>query len=294
MTPFELALVLLSGLLHATWNAATKGSETPVGFLLAMEVVSLVLFLPILLLGFDPREIPAVVWGLVLVSSFVHALYSWWLSSAYERSALSLVYPIVRSTPALVPLVAVPLLGERVSLPGALGIALVVTSLWAISAERKLGMAAFRSRGVFLAFLTLATTVAYSLVDKEAMRLLGAAPWSGRVPRSVAFMTLMYVLYLPGFYLLARRRVRATEVMRVLRARLFPVLGASLFGFTSYTLALQAMQTAPISYITAVRQSSVLFALAIAIVALRERPGRLRLLGALANVAGVALIALSP
>ena len=129
MPPFELALVLLSGLLHASWNAATKGSETPVGFMLAMEAVSLALFVPILLLGFDPFEVPTAVWGLVLVSAFVHALYSWWLSSAYERSELSLVYPIVRSTPALVPLVAVPLLGESLSVAGALGIALVVLSL---------------------------------------------------------------------------------------------------------------------------------------------------------------------
>ena len=48
MPPFELALVLLSGLLHASWNAATKGSDTPTSFLLAMEVVSLLLFVPIL------------------------------------------------------------------------------------------------------------------------------------------------------------------------------------------------------------------------------------------------------
>jgi drug/metabolite transporter (DMT)-like permease len=104
----------------------------------------------------------------------------------------------------------------------------------------------------------------------------------------------MYVLYLPGFCFLARRSVRAREVAQILRSRFVTVAGASLFGFVSYTLVLRAMQTAPVSYITAVRQSSVLFALVIAIVMLRERPGRLRLLGALANVGGVALIALSP
>jgi drug/metabolite transporter (DMT)-like permease len=290
----ELALVLLSGLLHASWNAATKGSTTPVGFLLAMEVVALALFVPVLVVGFDPFEVPPVVWGLVVVSAFVHALYSWWLTSAYAHGELSLVYPIVRSTPAIVPLVAVPLLGESVSVAGGLGIGLVVLSLWAITAEGGVGLAALRSRGAILASMTLATTVVYSLVDKEAMRLLGESPWSGGVPRSVAFMALMYVLYLPGFCFLARRSVRVREVAHMLRSRFATVVGASLFGFVSYTLILRAMQTAPVSYITAVRQSSVLFALVIAIVLLPERPSRLRVLGALANVGGVALIALSP
>ena len=41
------------------------------------------------------------------------------------------------------------------------------------------------------------------------------------------------------------------------------------------------------------RQSSVLFALVIAAVALKERPGRLRVLGGIANVVGVVLIAFS-
>jgi drug/metabolite transporter (DMT)-like permease len=291
--PLELALVLLSGLLHASWNAATKGSTTPVGFMLAMEVVALGLFVPVLVVGFDPLEVPTTVWGLVLVSSVVHSLYSWWLTSAYAHGELSLVYPIVRSTPALVPLVAVPLLGESVSLPGALGIALVVLSLWAITGEGGVSLAALRSRGAVLAFMTLLTTVVYSLVDKEAMRLLDESPWSGGVPRSVAFMALMYVLYLPGFCFLARRSVPVREVWQLLRCRFVTVVGASVFGFLSYTLILRAMQTAPVSYITAVRQSSVLFALVIAIVLLRERPSRLRVLGALANVGGVALIALS-
>ena len=293
MPPFELTLVLLSGLLHASWNAATKGSETPTRFLLAMEVVSLVLFVPILLLGFDPREVPGAVWKLVLVSSLIHACYAYWLTRAYAHTELSVAYPIVRSTPAFVPFVAVPFFGESISLLGGLGIALVVSSLWAVTTDGRIDAATLRSRGALLAYLTLATTVGYSLVDKEAMRILGEAPWSSPLPRSVVYMTLMYVFYLPFFMILSRGTVRATDVVQVIRERTLPVCAAALLAFTSYVLVLHTMQTAPVSYITAIRQSSVLFALAFAVFALRERPGRLRLLGALANVAGVALIGLS-
>jgi drug/metabolite transporter (DMT)-like permease len=62
----------------------------------------------------------------------------------------------------------------------------------------------------------------------------------------------------------------------------------------SYALILQALRTAPVSYVTAVRQTSVLFAVILGTTWLLERPGRLRLIGAAATVAGVALIALRP
>ncbi len=293
MPPFEFSLVLLSGLLHASWNAATKGSQTPTAFLLAMEAVSLVLFVPMLVLGFDLREVPRAVWELVMVSAVIHGFYAYWLTRAYAHTQLSIAYPIVRSTPAFVPFVAVPLFGESISLLGGLGIALVVLSLWAVTTDGRIDTATLRSRGALLAYLTLATTVGYSLVDKEAMRILGEAPWSSPLPRSIVYMTLMYVFYLPCFVILARRSVRASDVVQVLRERTLSVSAAALIAFTSYVLVLHTMQTAPVSYITAVRQSSVLFALAIAVFALRERPGRLRLLSGLANVAGVALIGLS-
>ena len=125
------------------------------------------------------------------------------------------------------------------------------------------------------------------------MQLLGEAPWSSRLPRSLVFMLLMYLFYLPCFALLARRSVRLREVTDVLRTRTLSVCTAALVALVSYTLILHAMETAPVSYITAARQSSVLFALLIAVVVLKERPGRLRLLGGIANVLGVVLIALS-
>jgi drug/metabolite transporter (DMT)-like permease len=62
----------------------------------------------------------------------------------------------------------------------------------------------------------------------------------------------------------------------------------------SYSLILEAFRTAPASYVVAVRQTSVLFALLFAAGWLRERPDRRRIFGATATVVGVALIALLP
>ena len=72
-----------------------------------------------------------------------------------------------------------------------------------------------------------------------------------------------------------------------------PATIAAGVSFASYGLILQALTTAPVSYVVATRQSSVLFAIAIGAVRWRERPSRLRLLGAFATIAGVALVARS-
>ncbi len=106
-------------------------------------------------------------------------------------------------------------------------------------------------------------------------------------------MALLEFAYMPLFAALALPREGTRTVRALLRARPGVVIGGALAGIASYGLILHAFTTAPVSYVVAVRQSSVLFAVAFGALLLRERPGRVRVLGAAAIVAGVALIALS-
>jgi drug/metabolite transporter (DMT)-like permease len=289
MTPFELGLVLVSALLHASWNTATKGSENPTAFLLGIEVLTAVVSLPLLFL-FVFSEIATQVWWLLAGTGVTHSLYAFWLTRAYVHGELTLVYPIARSTPAFVPLLAIPLLGESVSISGAAGIALVVCGIWAVQTEGRLRIGELTSLGAIFAYLTLATTVVYSLIDKQSMHLLGEAAWSSPVPRAIVYMVLLYYFYIPLFAALSLPKVGWRAVQTVLRRETGAVVGSALCGVASYSLILHVMQTAPVSYVVAVRQSSVLFAVLLGVLFLRERPGRVRVLGAASTVAGVALI----
>jgi drug/metabolite transporter (DMT)-like permease len=293
LSGFEVGIVLLSALLHASWNAATKGSESPTAFLLAMEILTGLLLLPVFF-AFDFGQVPPLVWGLLVGSGVTHALYAYWLTRGYAHGELSLVYPIARSTPAFVPLAAIPLLGEQISFEGAAGIALVVCGMWAVQTDGRLRARDLASLGAAFAYLTLLTTVAYSLIDKQVMGALAAGPWRGPAPRSLAYMALLYYVYLPLFALLGLRRVGWRPVRAALSRRTPAIAGASLCDVASYALILKAFETAPVSYVVAVRQSSVLFAVGLGVLFLRERPGSVRLLGAGAIVVGVAAIALYP
>jgi drug/metabolite transporter (DMT)-like permease len=285
--------VLASALLHALWSAAIKGSRDPLAFNL-LQKCFFGLGLAAALFGFRPSEVPAEVWRLVAITGVAHGLYFYWMSRALEGGDLSLVYPIVRSTPALLPFIAVGFLGESVSAPGALGIAIVVAGMWLVHTQGELGLRALLAPGLGFAYLTLLATVAYSLADKQAMARFSEAPWSGPLPRSVVYFFLITAANALLFVPLALRRVSAPLFREVARGEWPRAAGAVLISLLGYTLILEAFRRAPASYVVAVRQVSVLFAVGIGALWLRERPGRPRVLGALATVVGVALIALFP
>lgn len=287
----NLALVLTSALLHAGWSVSIKGSGDP----LAFNVLQWLVF-SLALLGLAPwiewHLLPGALWWLLAGAGVAHGLYSYWLSRALERADLSLVYPIVRSTPAFLPLLAIPLLGEIPSPAGLLGIAGVVAGLWLVQGSRRLHARELAASGLRFAYLTLAATVAYSLVDKLAMGQLATRPPASPLPWAFIYMLLLSALS-GGLLLPLALRDRGLRALYHSSHGLLgrAALAAAVSGL-SYGLCLLAFETAEASYVVAVRQTSVIFAAPLAVPLLREQLDFRRTAGALATVAGVALIAL--
>ncbi len=291
MGELEFAMVVLSALLHATWSASIKSSVEPLAFNLSQASVTALIGLCVLpwagLSAFPER-----LWWLLAATSVAHGAYYYWLSRSLAETELSLAYPIIRSTPAFLPWIAVPLLGEDLSVWGMVGIAVVVLGIWTVR-----GTARGTNPGrLSLAYLTLLTTVAYSLFDKQLMAGLSELPWEGSIPRALTLYLLINAggttVFAPIALVHLGKSSNLGSVWTALRGETRNVLGAVVISMLGYGLILQAYQTAPASYVVAVRQLSVLFALLIAAAFLGERPTWRRSLGAAATVAGVALIAL--
>jgi len=288
--------VLLSALLHAVWSVSIKGSRDPLAFNVLQLATTLAGACAVAWLA-PLAAIPSAVWALVACTGVAHGLYFYWLSRALGGADLSVVYPIARSAPAFVPLAAVAWLGESVSARGALGITVVVGGMWAVGFDAAAGIGArrgwrrFTAPGTGFAYLTLAASIGYSLFDKAAMVRLDAVRERGMPPPAVLYYFLLSSAATLVFAPLAARRLSAAGLARVARAEWPKALAASAVSFASYGLILDALRTAPISYVVTARQTSVLFAVALGALWLHERPSRLRVLGALATVAGVALVA---
>lgn len=290
MGPLEFALVLTSALLHAVWSVSIKSSADPLCFNLLQSWL-----VPLALAGIAPfvefGEIPRAAWMLLAATGVVHAAYLYWMSRAYEHGDLSLVYPIARSTPAFLPFVAVPLLGESLRPGGVLGIAVVVAGIWLVHGVGRWRLELLAQPAARFAFLTLFATVAYSLIDKTAMARLAGARWSSPVPRAIVYSLLLSLAHLICFAPLVARARGLGAIRDLARSEFGKATAATLISFGSYTLILKALETGLVSYVVAVRQSSVLFAVLLGVLLLHERPGRERTIGAAATVVGVALIA---
>jgi len=291
LTPIVFVLVLASALLHALWSVSIKGSRDPLVFNL-LQQVSIVGVAALALPFINLSEIPTEVWRWLALTGVTHSLYFYWMSRAFEYGDITLVYPIARSAPAFLPLIAIPLFGESISTGGAAGIVIVVAGLWLVHASRGLRSSALTGPAARFAYLTLLSTIVYSLADKGAMAELAQAPWSSPIPRALAYCILLSLASSVLFSILALRRVGVARVVAATRTQLGPATAASINSLIGYGLILKAMETAPASYVVAVRQISVLFVMLLGAVTLRERPGPVRVLGGASTVAGVVLIAL--
>src|SRR5215471_2342955 len=136
MPTSSLALVILAGLIHALWNIVAKKAGGDVRFATFTGLLMALIWAPLgIWLGWD--VVPAwglVEWSFVVVSGIVHVLYYIVLLRGYRKADLTVVYPLARgSGPLLSSLVAILVLGERITAWGTAGIVAVVAGVFFIA-----------------------------------------------------------------------------------------------------------------------------------------------------------------
>jgi len=179
--PAILLLLLIAALMHATWNVLLKTASDPLRTAGRGMLVGAAALIPLALIGWwisDRPAIPADAWRLAILSGLLEAAYFIFLSAAYRRGDLSLVYPIARGTaPVLSVGFGVVILGERLELAGWIGVGLLLIGIlglqkpWAIFRRgSRLPRAVQQAAG--FALLTGVTIASYSAVDREGARLV--------------------------------------------------------------------------------------------------------------------------
>lgn len=270
MSSQALALVLFAALLHASWNAMVRGTRDRAMVLAGIAATHMMVGAVFLMIAPSPAPES---WPWLLTSAVVHYVYYWLLFRAYREGDLSQVYPISRGmSPALVTLGAFVLVGERLPLVGIAGVALVSLGI---------ALLAFSSRGRGRAPLWFAVALGvmistYSVADGIGIRL------SDSLLGYMGWLFLSEAL-IPLFVL--SRRLRAGQSLAL------PSLGlglvGGLFSVGAYAIALYVMTIAPIGAVSAVRESSVIIAALIGVVAFGERPVGLRIAASVLVVAGI-------
>ncbi|MBE1297825.1 EamA family transporter [Phycobacter azelaicus] len=278
MSTFVIVIVLSAAMLHAVWNAIVKTAAdrtTMLGLVALGHVIPGAVMVALLPLP-APESLPY-----VLASTVIHFGYFYMLGRAYAHGDLSVVYPIARGVvPALVALWAMLFAGEVLPLQAWGGIALIACGIQLSSWQ------ALRS-GVGRAALGYAVGTgicisAYSLTDGLGVRLSGntLSYWAWG-----AFLHLFVTLFIG---------LRKRNALGALRPRTWAIgIGGGFVSMTAYGLVLYAKNYAPLGAVSALRETSVIFAALIGFVFLKEGNWMRRLGAAVLMAGGVALIGTS-
>jgi drug/metabolite transporter (DMT)-like permease len=275
MTTTVFLAVIAAAFMHAAWNALVKsGSDRLVGVMSIAAGQGLVatLLLPVVA---SPRP-QAVGW--IVVSGALHAAYKLFLMQAYRVGDMGQVYPLARgAAPLLTGAVGVLALGEYLTSLQTVGLCAVGVGVMAMGLR---GAARFEAAPVALSLATAGFISAYTLVDGHGARINGGA---------LSFIVWMHVvdtaLCLAAGYALAGRTLTAR-----LAAQWPTATAGGALSIASYTIATWAMTQAPIALVAALRETSVLFALGISVLILREPALPARLAAGLVIVAGLGLM----
>ena len=271
-----VGLILISALIHASWNAVNKASRDP---LLSMAVLSvaggvaagsLLPFLPPL----APTALPWL--GASLVAHFAYQLA---LVRAYGLGDLSQVYPIARGMAPLGIALFASFAADEIPTPlGALGL---VISAAAITSLAGAGRALPHSRRAVTAALQTALAISlYTTFDGMGVR---------NTPSALSYICWMSLLESIPIALTAilSRRGRVLDFLRTDGLR---NAASGVLATLGYGIVMAAMAHGALASVAAVRETSVIFGAIIGTRILREPFGTRRILASCALAAGLMLL----
>lgn len=270
-------VVIGAAFLHTAWNAAVKGSEDK---LLGMSAIVFGHTIPaaiaLFFVDLPSREsLPYMIGGMIC-----HFGYQVFLLSAYKIGDFTQVYPIARGTgPLVVTVVSVLFLGVTLSPYELLAVALIVAGIMSLSIVRQ-GDGLRNPKAAIMALITGGFIAGYSLIDGLGARVSGSA---------VGFMSVLMVINGVVFfiYLLFKDK---TMILRVPREAKLVALGGGIASYVAYVLVVWAFTQAPIPLVTALRETSIIFAVLIGVFVFRERLNLAKVIAVMLSLAGAALL----
>jgi drug/metabolite transporter (DMT)-like permease len=291
LTPLSILLVLLAALLHASWNALLRGGADRTQSMLIMSITLGITGVAMIAV----TGLPSAAMGYVIVSGLIHLCYNALLVRMYRSGDLGETYPVARgSSPALIALGGSLFAGEWMGPLGMLGIGLVCSGIFMLAAARARSVTSgaglgsdftpkneSRLHGMNLPY-ALATGVsiaAYSVVDGLGVRASGN--W-------IAYTGGIFVFFLamPLWYL--ARRGRNAFVMPL--PEIAKAVCGGLISLAAYAVIIWAMRDSAMGAVSALRETSVVFAAVLGAVFLNERLTALRILACCIIAAGAACV----
>jgi drug/metabolite transporter (DMT)-like permease len=280
METFVFLAVLFAAACHAGWNALIKVGLDPLSTTTLISVGSGLVALVLAPLTGVPA---GAAWPWLIASVLIHLVYFASLIESYRTGDLGQVYPIARGSAPLMTATATSIfIGETLSATGWTGIVALVAGVLLLSARGGRQLAEIDRRAIGFALFTALTICAYSVVDGIGARLsTNPNAYSVWLFVGIAIVMVPYALYRDG-----------RDVIPAMQNFWMRGFAGGALQVLSYGIAIWAMTVAPIAIVATLRETSVLFGAAIAVVILKEPLQAVRIVAACLIVCGLILIRL--
>jgi drug/metabolite transporter (DMT)-like permease len=244
MSATVVVLALFAAILHATWNAVLRiGADrlwtiTVMSFAMTIVAIPLAFMLPL------PHSSA---WLYLILSSCLQVGYSIFLVAAYRYGELGQVYPIVRgSVPLLVTLGGFVLADQHLTTLPIFGVVLVALGIMSLA----LGKGRAKTTSILFALATGLLIAAYTTVDAIGVRE------AGNPAVYATWICLIYGTLLPAAYVSIRGKltldIRSPETLKA--------AAGGVVSLIAYGAVIAAFALGPVGPITALRETSVVFA----------------------------------
>ena len=272
LSPFSILLVLSAAFLHASWNALLRGGVDRSQSMLIMNITVGLVGLAMMVIAGLPSSATAY----VVASGLIHLVYNARLVRMYRSGDLGETYPVARgSSPALVALGGSLFAAEWMDVLGSIGIGLVCVGIFMLAFAK----GRLHAMNLPWALATGISIAAYTVVDGIGVRASGN--WLAYTGGMFAFFLLM-----PLWYLARRQR----KIFALPLAEAAKAASGGLISLAAYGAIIWAMQANAMGAVSALRETSVVFAALLGAVFLDERLSGLRIAACCIIAAGAACV----
>lgn len=274
MSPIAIGLALFAALLHASWNAFLRNGDDRLKTVTIMSFSGTAVGLPFVFY----YPLPSLnAFFYITLSALLQAGYSHFLVAAYRYGELGQVYPVIRGTiPLLVTLGGFLFAGQLLDHQHFAGVLLIAAGIMSLALGKS------RASGLSLLFAVAAGSIVatYATIDSIGVR---------QVSNSASYTAWILVLY--GLFLpVSVFAVRGWIPIDFRAATTWKGLIGGLVAMLSYGVIVAAFSYGPAGPITALRETSVVFAALIGRIFLGETLTWRRVLACVVVAAGAILL----
>jgi uncharacterized membrane protein len=267
-------LVLFSAVLHAIWNSmASKYKNKNVS-------------IPAIVYGHVPACVVAIIilpmpsidsFPYIILSALIHQGYQNFLLTAYQTGKFTTVYPVARGFgPLVATVISIIFLGVYIKVFTLLSILFISTGVIFIGLFSK---SVLKNYKILYTSLTTGVFIGiYSVVDGYGARISMSA---------ISYMSWVFIFSALFFPIVLKFRKQKNILRKTLTEGKFIFWVGGFFSYIAYVITVWAFTKAPIPMVSALRESSIIFAIFIGYFYLKEKISLYKIVSILLIFAGV-------